>query len=127
MEGAAGPSRQPPETQRAGCVWVALSPPLSNAMASSSFGFLLTFPTLSCPCLSHGLTQRAGRVSLPVGGFVTQAQSGSNLPPSQSRPGQEFLQGGSSCDTISQAGVAVPPHPPPHALPRPSKRTLCHL
>lgn len=58
MEGAAGPSRQPPETQRAGCVWVALSPPLSNAMASSSFGFLLTFPTLSCPCLSHGLTQK---------------------------------------------------------------------
>lgn len=79
VEGAAGPSRQPPETQRAGCVWVALSPPLSNVMAASS-GFLLTFPTLSFSCVSHGLTQRAGRVSLLVTDFVTQAQSGSNPP-----------------------------------------------
>lgn len=50
VEGAAGPSRQPPETQRAGCVWVALSPPLSNVMAAFS-GFLLTFPTLFFLCV----------------------------------------------------------------------------
>lgn len=89
VEGEAGPSRQPPETQCADCVWVALSPPLSNVMAAS-FGFLLTFPTLSCSCMSHGLTQRAGRMSLLVRGFVTQAQSSSNLPPSPPLPGQEL-------------------------------------
>lgn len=95
VEGAAGPSRQPPETQRAGCVWVALSPPLSNVMAASS-GFLLTFPTLSFSCVPHGLTQRTGPCVLAVTSFVTQAHSGSNPPLSPPLPGQGFYWGDSS-------------------------------
>lgn len=47
VEREAGPSRQPPETQHTGSVWVALSPPLSNVMAAS-FAFLLTFSSLCC-------------------------------------------------------------------------------
>ena len=82
VEGAAGPSRRPPETQHTGCVWVALRLcvlpfPMSWLPLLAS---CLPFPPSVVP-VSHGLTQRAGLVSLLVRDFVTQAQSNSILPP----------------------------------------------
>lgn len=119
VEGEAGRSRQPPETQSAGCVWVALSPPLSQCHGCL-LRLPLTFPTLSCSCLPHGLTERAACVVSMVRGFVTQTQSSSSLPPSPPLLGQEFQVGDSGCDSTSQqAGVILLPplHPLPHLPP----------